>query len=197
MNLTRPAYFDTATLDRPPSGWFAKFWTWNIVAGSGLLAAVLTVVYPLAGIGVAVSIVLLLLIIRIPVFLLVLFGFALGMPFQVSLASIPVNAADGIIVLWLIYALFIAKRRPSQADASVDHQDNLAIYLGGNPINGSGNLSAGKLQATRSHNRMVRSVTIGPQRLRADASFLASGGGGSADGNTLHVRYRWRNRIRE
>lgn len=115
MTSARAQDFDTALLERlPASGWPAGLAKAIFVCASGFLIAGLTAVCPLLSIGVGVGVGLFVLLIRVPELLLVLFGFSLGFPYSVSLAGVPVNAADGVLMLWCVCApLIVIHRLPA------------------------------------------------------------------------------------
>jgi O-antigen ligase len=106
MSLTGASAFDPSMMDRTPSSaWPARLLTAALVAASGFLLAVLTAVYPLAGVGVVAAIGLLAVSIRMPEVLMVLFTFSLGVPVQLN--PLPLNAADGLLVFWCACMPFI------------------------------------------------------------------------------------------
>jgi hypothetical protein len=113
MSLTGASAFDPSVMDRPPSAeWPARLLTAVLVAAAGFLLAVLTAVYPLAGIGAVAAIGLLVVSIRMPEVLLVIFTVSLWVPVQ--LAPLPMNAADGLLVFWCACMPFILiYRRPA------------------------------------------------------------------------------------
>lgn len=112
MSLTGATAFDPSLMDRTPSsGAAVKLLTCVVLAGSAFLLAMLAAFFPLAGIGALFGIGLMVVSIRLPVVLLVLFTFSLGVPVQIS--PLPLNAADGILVFWCACLPFILiHRRP-------------------------------------------------------------------------------------
>ncbi|WAC45850.1 hypothetical protein OU997_06735 [Pseudomonas sp. SL4(2022)] len=66
----------------------------------GFVMALLTVLYPLPGMVLAASLGGCLLLSKQPQYLLVLFVISLAIPIQKSLAGLPLNAADGLLVVW-------------------------------------------------------------------------------------------------
>ena len=95
--------FDLDLLDRPPASlWPGRLVTAVTAMFLSLGLAMVTALYPLAGIAVTLGLCGLLLLVRVPETILVLFGFSLGVPYQISVAGLPVNAADAMLVLWWI-----------------------------------------------------------------------------------------------
>lgn len=71
-----------------------------LAAVLGFLVALVIVAYPALGLPLALSFGGLLVLVRRPEVLLACFAVALGIPVQKSLAGLPVNAADAVVVLW-------------------------------------------------------------------------------------------------
>lgn len=76
----------------------------------GFVMALLTVLYPLPGMLLAASLGGCLLLSKQPQYLLVLFVISLAIPIQKSLAGLPLNAADGLLVAWGLLWLFMLQR---------------------------------------------------------------------------------------
>lgn len=98
-------------LDLPGSAWPGRIALAALVAASGFGLALLTAMYPIIGLGAAGGFILVLAIVRVPEVILVLFGFALGVPYQIRMGGLPVNAADGLLVLWWLCIPFMALYR--------------------------------------------------------------------------------------
>ena len=115
MKLAGTSRLDPDTLAPPGRRWGAHLLLFAIVAALGFGAAVLTAVFPLIGVGAASGLVLMIAVVRVPEILLVLFVFSLGVPIQLNLGGLPVNATDGVLILWLVATPFILLRRGSMA----------------------------------------------------------------------------------
>ncbi len=76
----------------------------------GFLLALLTALYPLPGMALGLSLGGALLFSRHPGLLLIPFFISLAIPIQKTLAGIPVNAADGLLVIWCLLWLFMLWR---------------------------------------------------------------------------------------
>ena len=90
------------------------------LAGRGVLLAVplgfalalLTVLYPLPGMALALAMGAVLLLTRRPEWLLLGFVLSLAVPLQKSLAGVPLNAADALLVLWcLLWPLLLLREQ--------------------------------------------------------------------------------------
>lgn len=93
------------------------------LAGRGVLLAVplgfalalLTVLYPLPGMALALAMGAVLLLTRRPEWLLLGFVLSLAVPLQKSLAGVPLNAADALLVLWcLLWPLLLLREQAPQ-----------------------------------------------------------------------------------
>jgi putative inorganic carbon (HCO3(-)) transporter len=83
------------------------------VLGFGLAWAI--VAWPLPGLAAPVAIGLLLAAIRQPMWMLLAFFTSLSIPIQRSVAGIPVNASDALLVLWCALWPFIMQRNGAKA----------------------------------------------------------------------------------
>ena len=80
-----------------------------VALGFGI--ALLTTVWPLAGTGFALAIGIVPAFVRRPQWLWFLFTISLAIPVQRSIAGIPLNASDALLVLWcLLWPLMMARR---------------------------------------------------------------------------------------
>ena len=108
--------YDPDLLELPPSaGWTRPLLLCGLVAALGFGLALLTVIYPPAGMGAVAGVALLLLLVRTPALILWAFGIALGIPIQLSPEHIPINAADALLVLWWICVPLILLRQGPHA----------------------------------------------------------------------------------
>jgi len=98
-------------LELPGSAWPGRIALAALVTASGFGLAVLTAMFPIIGLGAAGGFVLVMTIVRVPEVMLVLFAFALAVPYQIRMGGLPVNAADGLIVLWWLCIPFMALYR--------------------------------------------------------------------------------------
>jgi O-antigen ligase len=81
-----------------------------LAVAAGFLLALLTAMYPLPGMVLALGIGGVLLLSRQPQWLAVLFVISLAIPMQKSLAGLPLNSADGLLVLWCLLWPFMLQR---------------------------------------------------------------------------------------
>lgn len=78
---------------------------------AGVALAFLIVLFPLPGMLAPAALAALVMVVRRPEWLMLAFAAALAVPIQKSLAGIPVNACDGLLVLWaLLWPLMMARR---------------------------------------------------------------------------------------
>jgi O-antigen ligase len=81
-----------------------------LAVAAGFLLALLTAMYPLPGMVLALGIGGVLMLSRQPQWLAVLFVISLAIPMQKSLAGLPLNSADGLLVLWCLLWPFMLQR---------------------------------------------------------------------------------------
>lgn len=101
-----------AALARLAAGAAARGGPLALAVGLGGLLAVLLVQWPLPAMAAPLALAALVAVLRQPQWLLLAFFTSLAIPVQRSLAGLPVNAADGLLVLWcLLWPLLV--RRPA------------------------------------------------------------------------------------
>jgi len=118
----RPA-FALAWLGWPaPSVWLAVV--------LGLLLALAIVSWPVPGMLAPLALAALILVIRQPHFLMVAFAISLAVPIQHSLAGLPVNATDGLLVLWLLlWPVLSIWQRARRSQVGVDTRWHLPTIV--------------------------------------------------------------------
>lgn len=82
-----------------------------LAAVAGFALALFTTAYPLPGMAAPLALAALVLFVRQPVLLMLVFFTSLSIPIQRNLAGLPVNAADGMLVLWCgLWPLMMMRR---------------------------------------------------------------------------------------
>jgi O-antigen ligase len=100
------------SLESLSSTWFYRFQirssgvsSWLTLVLSALLGcslAILIVLYPLPGMGAPLAVLATIVFVRQPQFLLLFFFVSLAIPIQRSIGGLPLNASDGLLMLWCV-----------------------------------------------------------------------------------------------
>jgi hypothetical protein len=87
-----------------------------VAVGLGFALALLITRWPLPGMAAPLAVAAVVLLARHPQWLLVAFFTSLAIPIQRSVAGVPVNAADALLVLWLLLWPAMVRRHVTTAD---------------------------------------------------------------------------------